>query len=40
MRRQTFLLSTFAPLLNMGGSRHAQQIDKPLLQHFGMRGGV
>ena len=40
MRRQTILLPTFAPSSNMGGSRHAQQIDKPLLQHFGMWGGV
>ena len=34
------LLPTFAPSSNKDGSRHTQQIDKPILQHFGMWGGV
>lgn len=40
MRCQTILLPIFAPSSNKDGSRHAQQIDKPLLQHFGMWGGA
>ena len=28
------------PSLNKDGCRHTQQIDKPLLQHFGMWGGA
>ena len=40
MRCQTFLLLTFVPSLNMDDGRHTQQRDKPLLQHFGMWGGV
>ncbi len=40
MRCQTFLLLTFAPSSNKDGCRHTQQRDKPLMQHFGMWGGV
>ena len=40
MRCQTILLPTFALSSDIVGSRHTQQIDKPLLQHFGMWGGV